>query len=285
MARKKKKGPPLTDPPWLMTFTDLMTLLLVFFVLILSMTVIDERARLVVLGSVTRVFGSGKDVFNPLSRTESRRSARVEPGVMEAENPDDLAQLRDMIFDDVNKDLNFQQNRYVQIFSINDAVLFEPGGYTLSEAGIAQLDRILPYLQRINYPLLIAGHTSIPREEVRDYRVVRDQTNMDGTWPISFRRSLAVYRHLVSRGIDPNRLSQEAFGQFRPRYSNNTPEGRRKNQRVDLVLDRRNLEWIRRVEALREEEPAARDTHFRGFRFDLTVPERAPSGVLPGVRL
>jgi len=273
MARKKKPRAGDSDPAWLMTFTDLMTLLLTFFVLLLSMTVIDERAKLVVLGSVSRVFGSGKDLFNPLARTDPKTSSRIEPGAMEGD-PNDLAPIRDMLFDDVNKDLDFQENRFVQILSINDDVLFEPGGYTLRESGVAQLDRLLPYLPRINYPLLVAGHTSVPREEVRDYAVVKGQLGMDHTWVISFRRAHAVYSHLVYRGIDPHRLSLEAFGQFRPRFSNNTPEGRRRNRRVDLVLDRRNLEWIRKVEELREEPPAQRDTHFKGFKFDLTVPGR-----------
>ena len=273
MARKKKPRPGDSDPAWLMTFTDLMTLLLTFFVLLISMTVIDERAKMVVLGSVSRVFGSGQDIFNPLARTDPNTSSRVEPGAMEGE-PDDLAPIRDMLFDDVNKDLDFQENRFVQIISINDNVLFDPGGYTLRESGVAQLDRLLPYLQRINYPLLIAGHTSVPREEFRDYTVVKAQPGIDPTWLISFRRAHAVYSHLVSRGIDPHRLSLEAFGQFRPRFSNNTPEGRQRNRRVDIVLDRRNLEWIRKVEELREEPPVQRDTHFKGFKFDLNVPGR-----------
>jgi chemotaxis protein MotB len=191
---------------------------------------------------------------------------------MEADEPDELAPLRDMLFDDVNKDLNFQENRYVQIFSIHDEVLFEPGRYILSEAGVAQLDRLLPYLQQINYPLLVAGHTALLREETGSRVIMHDQFGMDSTWVISFRRSLAVYRHLISRGIEPDRLSLEAFGQFRPRFSNNTPDGRRRNRRVDLVLDRRNQEWIRKVEELREEAPVVRDSDFRGFRFNLTVP-------------
>jgi chemotaxis protein MotB len=273
MARKKRPIPGEKDPAWLMTFTDLMTLLLVFFVLLITMSVIDERMKLEVLGSVTRVFGSGRDIFNPLTSTIPKTSSRVEPGAMQGE-PDDLAQLRDMLFEDVNKDLDFQQNRFVQILSINDDVLFDPGGYALRESGVAQLDRLLPYLQRIQYPLLVAGHTSLPRDEAGNYTVVKGQLGMDQTWLISFRRANAVYRHLVSRGIDPNRLSLEAFGQFRPRFSNNTPEGRRRNRRVDLVLDRRNKEWIRKVDELRGDTPAERTTNFRGFQFDLNVPGR-----------
>ena len=282
MARKKKQREEPGDPAWLVTFSDLMTLLLTFFVLLLSMAVIDERSKLIVLGSVSRVFGSGTQIFNPLAPRESEVSTRIEPGAMEgAQN--DMAPLRDMLFDDVNKDLDFQENKYVQIFSINDEVLFEPGGFRLTDRGMAQLDRILPYLQRIEYPLLVAGHTAVLRDESKgDYTVRKHQLGMDGTWPISFRRSLAVYRHFVGRGIDPGRLSLEAFGQYHPRYSNNSAEGRKKNRRVDLVLDKRNIEWIRKMEELKQEEKVDTGTYFKGFKFDLDVPDqtrsRRPSG-------
>jgi chemotaxis protein MotB len=249
--RKKSGGGGDGEPAWLVTFSDLMTLLLTFFVLLLSMAVIDERAKLVVLGSVSRTFGTQQKIFNPL--TEDAANRPVEPGPMEAPQ-DDLTPLRDMLFEDVNKDLDFQENKYVQIFSINDQVLFKPGGTELSASGIDLLDRILPYLQRINYPLLVAGHTAVRRDEEADAYRLSGGNAPDSTWPLSFHRSLSVYRHLSSRGIAPSRLSLEAFGQYHPRYSNNNPEGRRKNRRVDLVLDKRNLEWIRKVEALREEE-------------------------------
>jgi chemotaxis protein MotB len=152
-------------------------------------------------------------------------------------------------------------------------VLFLPGGTVLSEGGIALLDRILPDLQRIGYPLLVAGHTAVRRDEEENaYAVSLDSSAMDSTWPLSYHRALAVYRHLSMRGIDPGRLSLEAFGQFHPRYSNNTPEGRRKNRRVDLVLDKRNREWIEKVEALREQGAPPREMYYKGFRFDLTLP-------------
>lgn len=271
MARRKKSGGGGDgDPAWLITFSDLMTLLLTFFVLLLSMAVIDERAKLVVLGSVSRAFGSLSQVTNPLAQDPANRN--VEPGPMEG-TADDLSPLRDMLFEDINKDLNFQENKYVQILSINDRVLFIPGSTRLSPQGIALLDRILPYLQRIEYPLLVAGHTATRRDEEGDsYGVDKGNNGVDSTWPLSYHRALSVYSHLRDRGIVPGRLSLEAFGQFHPRYTNNTPEGRQKNRRVELVLDKRNREWIQKVEALREKEPEKNEMYYKGFRFDLTMP-------------
>jgi chemotaxis protein MotB len=269
MARRKKSGSDGGDPPWLITFSDLMTLLLTFFVLLLSMSVIDERSKLVVLGSVTKQFGIASSIFNPRS-TQTKRSLR-EPGAMNLPQ-DDLAPLRDMLYEDVEKDLNFMENKYVQILSINDQVLFTPGSVTLSPRGIVLLDRLVPYLQHIAHPLLVAGHTAMRRDEESSYAVNRQEGMPDSTWRLSFQRALSVYSHLKERGIDPGKLSLEAFGQFHPRYSNIAPESRQKNRRVDLVLDKRNLEWIRKVESLREPEAVKSEHYYKGFRFDVTVP-------------
>jgi chemotaxis protein MotB len=277
MGRRKTHREEASEPAWLITFSDLMTLLLTFFVLLLSMATIDERAKREVLGSVSRVFGPGDSLFNPLA--ERNANINVEPGPME-DKKEDLAPLREMPFDEVEKDLDFRENKYVQVLSINDQVLFLPGGTVLGEGGIALLDRILPYLQRIDYPLLVAGHSAVRREEeANSYSVALASDDMDSTWPLSYHRALAVYQHLTRRGIDPGRLSLEAFGQFHPRYSNNTPEGRRKNRRVDLVLDKRNGDWIDKVEALREKDAPLREMYYKGFRFDLTLPgESSPEG-------
>lgn len=104
---------------------------------------------------------------------------------------------------------------------------------------------------------------------------------MDSTWPLSFYRSRAVYRHLVHRGIPASKLSLEAFGQYHPRYTNSTPEGRQKNRRVDLVLDKRNREWIKKVEALQEKEGPDTEMYYKGFKFDLTMPGSTVPGEEP----
>ncbi len=277
LFRRAKSGGGAAVPPWLITYCDLMTLLLTFFILLISMAVIDERSKLVVLGSVGKTFGMNKRLFNPLG-DKNKDSAR-EPGAVDAPE-EDLAPMRDMLYDDVGKDLQFQENKYVQIFSINDEVLFQPGGTELSARGVELLDKILPYLQKIEYPLLVAGHTGPRRDEQGiAYKVDLDERRADATWLLSYRRGASVYRHLTLRGIPPERLSQEAFGQFHPRFSNNTPEGRQKNRRVDLVLDKRNQEWIEKVEGIREKEPeTVRDHYYKGFRFDLSTPGATPGG-------
>ncbi len=266
MARAKKEKAPEGMPAWLVTFSDLMTLMLTFFVLLVSMAVVDERHKLVVLGSVSTAFGAGGASFNPVSI--EKRQTKDEPGPM-LENT--MTPIKDMLWEDANRDLNFQENRYVQIVSINAEVLFRPGETTLSPKGVTLLNKMLPYLVRIQYPLLVAGHTANRRDEEGDkYQVSFDDGRVDATWPLSLARAQSVYIHLLAGGMPSSRLSMEAFGQYHPRFPDRTPDGRLQNRRVDLVLDKRNAPEILQTEQIKEQPaPPPGNFFFRDFQFKL----------------
>ena len=263
MAREKKAPPPEEQPAWLVTFTDLMTLLLTFFVLLVSMATLDERRRLIVLGSIIGTFGTGTS-FDVLSTVDTRRS--VEPGPLEMDKSVDLEPLREMVWEDVNKDLDFAENKFVQVFTINADTLFEPGEARISARGRQLLESLLPVLLRVDQPLLVAGHTSNLRDEQGvDYRVATEEV-VDPSWRISFGRAMAVYRFLLDAGMDPELLRMEAFGKYHPRYGSQTADERRRNRRVDLVLDKRNRRWMDRMGS-RPQEPDKGLFDYKGFLF------------------
>lgn len=265
MARRKKSGKVGGGLPWLITYSDLMTLLLSFFVMLVSMSVIDERSKLMVMGSISTSFGTGPGQFNP--KSPENKATNVEPGSLMQQG---LDPIRDMLWEDTSKDLHFQENRFVQILSINSEVLFKPGETILSAQGTTLLDKMVPYLMRIRYSLLVAGHTANRRdEEGEKYEVDLDTAKLNSTWPLSLARAHVVYRHLAGRGIPLERLALEAFGQYRPHFPDISPEGRLQNRRVDLVLDKRNAPEILQMETLREPPDSIRHFLFRGFRFDL----------------
>ena len=92
MAKKEKKRICEEMPPWMITFSDVMTLMLTFFVLLVSMSKVDERRKLVVLRSIIGAFGEGRS-YDVMSTKDSKRT--VEPGVMEDEK--DLQLLKPML--------------------------------------------------------------------------------------------------------------------------------------------------------------------------------------------
>ncbi|MEW5774784.1 MAG: flagellar motor protein MotB [Thermodesulfobacteriota bacterium] len=274
MARKgKKEAADGGIPAWLVTFTDMMTLMLTFFVLLVSMATIDERRKLITLGSIIGTFGTGKS-FDNLSVKDRRRS--VEPGPMDLDKIDDLTPLKDKAWENAYEDLDFAANKFVQIFTINEDVLFEPGSTEIKPEGRRMLESTLPVLLQIDYPLLLAGHTSTLREEQgAGYKVERRTEGSDPSWRLSLGRTMSVYRFLLESGVPHDRLRMEAFGRFRPRFGDLTAADRRRNRRVDIVLDKRNGEWLKKIEKPAEprEEGPYQYKDFR-FRLEESAPQR-----------
>ena len=121
--------------------------------------------------------------------------------------------LKPLLWEDNSKDLDFRKNKYLEILSINEDVLFAPGQTTLSENGARLLKRMLPVLLEIPYPILVAGHTAVLREEqVNNYKVDFSAQRLDPSWIISFQRALSVYQFFMAAGMDPEKLRMEAFG-------------------------------------------------------------------------
>lgn len=270
MAKKEKPKICEEMPPWMITFSDVMTLMLTFFVLLVSMSQIDARRKLVALGSIIGTFGFEKQSYELFSKKDTKRT--VEPGPIEE---DDLEPLKSLKWEDVDKDINFRSNRFVQILSINSSLLFAPDGVTLSQEGRDLLDRFMPILAQVRYPLLLAGHTAELRDELGiNYQPGDDQENPDLSWKISMGRVLAVYQFLVDRGMQPDRLRMEAFGKYMPYYPQNTAESRARNRRVDIVLDKRSAGMSEQLRQIAPPPPDSDNTlDVNGFEFNLDLPK------------
>ncbi|MDK2955445.1 MAG: chemotaxis protein MotB [Desulfovibrionales bacterium] len=272
MGRKKKDKPEEGIPAWLITFGDMMTLLLTFFVLLVSMARVDERRKLVVLGSIIGTFGWGKQSYDVLSLQDTRRT--VEPGPMN--DIDDLEMLKPLLWENAEEDISFEQGKFVDVFSISADVLFGPGKSTLTEDGKKILLTILPVLKKVTKPLLLAGHTSSLRDEMgMEFRVDQLDDIPDISWRLSLNRVLTVYLFLIDQGMNPDQLKVEAFGKFHPHYPDDSPKDRRRNRRVDIVLDRRNKILSTDIkEVLPNIKTRTNVYEYNGFVFD--VNETAP---------
>lgn len=274
MGRKKKQQEPDGIPLWLITFTDLMTLMLTFFVLLVSMAKVDERRKLVVLGSIIGTFGFGRDGYDVLSTKDTRRT--VASGPMELN--DNLEPIKPLLWEYAEEDLHFESSRFVQVLSIGADVLFEPKSLTLSLEGQRILNSILPVLKNVSAPLLLAGHTSTLRDELgEEYKVEDKDINPDISWKISLGRVLSVYRFLIEGGMSPDMLKIEAFGKFRPHYPNSTNKGRKSNRRVDIVLDKRSAKTEKELSIVAPEKKSVNPDKFDfdGFVFPVGEPGNA----------
>jgi chemotaxis protein MotB len=272
MAKKKKDKPDEGIPVWLITFGDMMTLLLTFFVLLVSMARIDERRKLVVLGSIIGTFGWGKQSYDVLSLQDTRRT--VEPGPMN--DIDDLEMLKPLLWENAEEDISFEQGKFVDVFSISADVLFGPGKSALTEDGKKLLLTILPILKRVSKPILLAGHTSSLRDELRlEFRVDQLERTPDLSWRLSLNRVLTIYLFMLDQGMDSDQLRVEAFGKFHPHYPDSSAKNRRRNRRVDIVLDRRNKILGREIKEVLPKGKSNKNIYeYNGFVFE--VNETAP---------
>lgn len=231
MAKKEKQKECEPLALWLVTFSDLTTLLLTFFVLLLTMSSMDNSLLTTVtlttadLGLLERR-GSGK-----VTATERLVAELMEKPweVLEKQK-----RLKDLLYPDetMPPELNkstLEEN--LEILARNDGVslvitdglLFEEGTSTLSVAGEYVVGRLLPVIAYMIAPVNLIGHSDTQQPGVNPYVVAED-------------RALSVLNFMIGKGLPQKRFSISAYGNDRPRYLGEDPELRAKNRRVEILL-------------------------------------------------
>jgi chemotaxis protein MotB len=114
--------------------------------------------------------------------------------------------------------------------SMASALLYREGAVELSPSGRAALEKVAPQLASQSLQVDVTGNTdNLP---IGPELVERYPTN----WELAGARAAIVVRHLQANGVDPSRMRAISAGQYHPVASNDTPEGRAKNRRTEIVL-------------------------------------------------
>jgi chemotaxis protein MotB len=113
--------------------------------------------------------------------------------------------------------------------SMSDKLMFKSGKADVQEKGIAALDALGKVLAKNeNFEILVEGHTDNVPIKTAQY---------NDNWDLSAARSIAVVRILQTGGtLNPARLTAAGKGEYEPKASNDTPEGRAKNRRTEIIL-------------------------------------------------
>ena len=229
-------------PAWVVTFGDLMSLLLCFFVLLLSFSEMDRAKYKEVMGSLAKAFGVqrktkafqtpkgvkmiARDFDQPLIPTREKEEF--------AEN-----QERQEAGQKLKKEIEtrFQDSKdMIQVEVGAGKVTIRLMGETAFDSGRANIKlKLRPLLLKIGSVLqetkgdvIIAGHTdNIPVQGGR----------YESNLKLSIARAAAVAEFLLDKSmIEPQRVSTMGFGKYRPIESNNSPQGRKRNRRVEIIL-------------------------------------------------
>ncbi|HMB15452.1 MAG TPA: flagellar motor protein MotB [Pelovirga sp.] len=222
---KKTKKPMAGAPLWMVTFSDMMTLLLTFFVLLLSMATLDQVRFQQAAESLSGAFGVG--VLESSTRTEV-----APPQVMSRVPIDDdfnarvyqrlRTQLRELKLD---RQIELVKDRGAVVLRVDEAILFSSGQSTLSPDADPVLRKVAELVRPLPLNVKIEGHTD---------DIGGDMQN----WELSVARAVSVLRFMVSDQLLPlSRISATGYGSHRPLFPNLSERERILNRRVEFVLE------------------------------------------------
>ncbi len=225
------KGAPL----WVTTFGDLMSLLLCFFVLLLSFSEIDRQKYKQVAGSMEKAFG----IQRKQNVSESPRQ-----GLEMIAKDFDQEAIATRVKENIGRELEENFNELygqikddIEIEAGKDQVVIRLMGESTFDSGKAEIKPELePMILSIGHILsdetagdiIIAGHTDNVPVTGGPF-----QSNLK----LSIARAATVAQFLLDRtAMDPKRVATMGFGEYRPIADNHAELGRRKNRRVEIIV-------------------------------------------------
>jgi chemotaxis protein MotB len=240
------------DERWLVTYADMITLLMVLFIVLYAISQVDlakfEKFKAGVakdskgIDSKAGVLDGGEGLLddngNPKPEVVKQAIADINARAGQAQAVAAEKAAFQAVSDDLNAKLSAAgldatigtriESRGLVITILTDQVLFTPGSDQLTPEGAAIVDKLAGVLGQMDNAVSIEGHT-----DDQPIATARFQSN----WELSTARATTVLRSLVDpHGIDPHRLSAAGYADTRPVASNATPEGRAANRRVEIVI-------------------------------------------------
>ena len=239
MARRKKKKHEKMEglPPWMATYSDMVTLLLTFFVLLLAMATFDDTKRVeAVFESIKSALGVGGFESN-LVGIMKKPNYTQESTVRDDVSRPVVARLRDAMSKHVSDDLiRMVQNEQEVRLRLDDRVFFRPGSTRLHPTAYALLADLAGILSEVDGQIRIEGHTDATGNEHRN-------------WLLASERSISVVETLRAKGpIAGERLEASAFAQFHP--ASTFGEDATWNRRIEIVIKSNDVGTSRAAEAL-----------------------------------
>lgn len=231
-AEEPKKIDP-GAPKWVVTFGDLMSLLLCFFVLLLSFSEMDRQKYKQVAGSLEKAFG----VQRKMRVMEIPKGMKIiakdfDQEIIETRIREDLGkEIDDMLsteLEEYKDQIAMEADENEVIIRLMGESTFDSGKVEIREKLKPLLVRVAKVLEKDGGDIIIAGHTDNVPIRRGPYK-----TNLR----LSIARAAAVAEYILGHSkIDAKRISTMGFGEYRPIQSNLSARGREMNRRVEIIL-------------------------------------------------
>lgn len=236
---------------WLVSYADFITLLFAFFVVMYSISSVNEGKYKVLSETLEGVFNTRPKSVEPIQvgeltyRTEHERGAdalhplvaRHDPVLEKPKQDVDDDQLEEIAgeFAETFEDLIYEDKVSIRVLdhwveiTLKDKAVFD-------SAGVIPTDQAFPIIQKLGRLLktrrngvLIEGHTD-------NFRINTDA--YPSNWELSVARAATFLRLLSIEGVPENNMAAIGYGEYRPLVRNDTPKGRSENRRIVVLISR-----------------------------------------------
>ena len=207
---------------YLITYADLITLLLGLFIILYAISKIDNNKYEKMITAMGDVFGNRGKIVN-LKENAAPPSSNANAG---SSLKTELSKLIDKY--QYNNSIRLEENERGITIHILDDILFHSGSAGLTKESLIVLDHLASILKQLPNDIRIEGHTD---------NVPINTSSFPSNWHLSVARALnTAYYFINNEGLVPEKVSIVGYSEYKPIASNDTPEGRATNRRVDIVI-------------------------------------------------
>jgi chemotaxis protein MotB len=228
-----RRTPRVGADRWLVSYADFTTLLLVFFMALYTVSDVNEAKLATAASSLREAFATAEPVTarpgDPAPRP-SEPAIVGNPGA--SEQAAQMARVREQIERELAGAITAGQLEIGAddrglVLSLPESATFPVATADVTADAQTLIDRVATTLEPLDVAVRIEGHT-----DDTPIRTARYSSN----WELSTARASAVVARFIAQRVDPRRLSAAGYGEFHPRASNATTDGRASNRRVDVVV-------------------------------------------------
>jgi chemotaxis protein MotB len=226
-----KSTPPKPDegiPPWMATFADMVTLLLCFFVLLLSFTNTDVTNFKIMLGSIQEALGVQSEDRTALSTPYAESAFKERRSVRENREIVELgARLKTFIrAKDLSHMARVSSEKSGVMLRFSNAAMFDKGTATISPEAKQGMQLVIEGMENNDFNLIIRGHTDGEQPESELYA---------SNWELSAARAAACLRYILNHSdIKANRMKAVGYASAKPIVPSTTEANQRENRRVEF---------------------------------------------------
>ncbi|MEN6616145.1 MAG: OmpA family protein [Syntrophorhabdus sp.] len=230
--RRRKRKPEEHDnlERWLITYADLITLLLAFFIMMYTFSKHDSQKYREVTGHLKTIFTGGSSVAGPGAKPGT------DPFDIPLKTSGSSGDVKERLEKEITKVTGNESRISVIsdergiVIRVLDEAFFDPGKADLKQGAKKTLDSIAPVINSVGNPVRVEGHTDNKPISTVEFR---------SNWELSVRRATEVVRYFIEEhDVVPRRISAVGYAEYHPVAPNNTGENRSRNRRIEIIVSK-----------------------------------------------